>query len=190
MHKGIQKQAFGFTLIELIIAMALFAFVSVAMAGALISVMDANKKSRNLAHVIDEFNFALDSMTRELRVGSQYNCGATAAPPIVNDGDSCGSIGFRTSEGRYYEYRFNAGEGSLERCGSALGDCDGVTYQNLTGSQVTITDADFYVLGTEPASDDEQPRVLIVIDGFAGDDPDTSADFTIQTTVTQRVPDL
>ena len=64
----------GFTLIELIVSIALFGFVSVVMVGAMLSVVGANAKSQALTNATNSLNFAIESMVRELRVGKTYNC--------------------------------------------------------------------------------------------------------------------
>lgn len=66
----------GFTLIEIIVSMAIFSVVAVVAAGALLKIIDANKKAQSIQASITNLNFALESMTRELRVGSKYQCGS------------------------------------------------------------------------------------------------------------------
>jgi len=64
----------GFTLVEMIVALAVFAIVAVVAVGALLKITDANKKSQTLATAINNVNYAFESITRELRVGSNYDC--------------------------------------------------------------------------------------------------------------------
>lgn len=181
----------GFSLVELIVSIGLFAIVAVAMAGAVVNVMDANRKSRSLVSIVDSLSFALDSMTRELRVGKNYDCGAHSGATDCSTPQS--QINFDTSENVFFAYRLNTSENSIERCGHSSSDCpnpsSGANYQRMTGNDIEITDLRFYVYGTEPASDNEQPRVTIVVSGRTGT-ADTDSAFTIQTTVTQRLPDL
>jgi len=90
-------------------------------------------------------------------------------------------------------YRLDSG--ALERCGRLGDPCNNPFVDNeyiaMTGVGVTITDFDVYVQGSLPSpGDTEQPRVTLVISGTSGSDPDTDSTFTIQTTITQRFPDL
>lgn len=69
----IQKNS-GFTLIEIIVSMALFVVVAVVSLGALLKVIDANTKAQTLKTAVTNLNFTMESMVRELRVGSNYYC--------------------------------------------------------------------------------------------------------------------
>ncbi|MDB5259755.1 MAG: seg [Candidatus Taylorbacteria bacterium] len=73
------KKDQGFTLIEIIVSLGIFTVVAVVAVGAYLKVLDANKKSQTLKTAINNINFALESMTREMRVGSSYYCYANAA---------------------------------------------------------------------------------------------------------------
>ena len=182
-----KKKKEGFTIIELIVSVALFSFVSVGAIGAMIAVVDGNKKARSLVQATDSLGFALESMTRELRVGSAYSCDGAGdcAPGGPGPGTS---IEFQTSEGSTMIYRINANR--LERCGSPGIDCAG-SYLAMTGNDVFINSFDVYVQGSlGTPGDTEQPRATLIITGTSGGDPDTDSQFTIQSTVAQRFPDF
>ena len=174
----------GFTLIELIVSLGLFAFVAVVSTSVMIAVIDGNKKTRSRVEAMDNLSFALDSITREIRVGSSYDCVAPIA--LIDTGDCAGGdvhIGFLSSELQFIEYRFDTGR--MQR------QVDSAGWIDMTGGGVNILDAQFYVQGSDPApGDTEQPHITIVIEGISGGDPDTNSTFIIQTTVTQRFPDF
>ena len=65
----------GFTLVEMIVAVALFAVVMLVSVGALLSLTAANRKAQALQSVINNLNVALDGMVRSIRMGSDYHCG-------------------------------------------------------------------------------------------------------------------
>src|SRR3989344_1570356 len=67
----------GFTLLEMIVSITIFTVVALVAVGALLKVVDANKKAQSLKSTINNLNFALDSMSREMRVGSNYFCSET-----------------------------------------------------------------------------------------------------------------
>ena len=69
-----KKIAGGFTLVEMIVSVAIFTIVAFVAVGALLKVIDANKKSQSLKTSINNLNFALESLSREMRVGSNYTC--------------------------------------------------------------------------------------------------------------------
>ena len=188
--KKLQKNR-GFSLIELLVAISLFAFVSVAAVSAMLAVVDGNKKARAMVDAMDNLSFALESMTRELRVGSNYSC---------NGSGDCGAgspgtrIEFLTSEGSLMAYRLD--NARIQRCGSSGIDCPNPlvngNYVDMTGNNITIDTFEVYVLGSAPATaaDEEQPRAILVLSGTAGTQAKTDATFSIQTTVTQRFPDF
>ncbi len=67
----------GFTLIEMIVSLAIFSIVAVVALGALTKIISANKKAQALQAAFTNLNFALESMSRELRVGANYRCDPT-----------------------------------------------------------------------------------------------------------------
>jgi prepilin-type N-terminal cleavage/methylation domain-containing protein len=68
-----QKQA-GFTIIEMIVSLGLFSVVVTIAMGALLMLVAANNNVPGEQAVMTNLSFALDSMTREIRVGTEYYC--------------------------------------------------------------------------------------------------------------------
>ena len=64
----------GFTLVEMIVSVALFGIVMLVAVGALLSVVAANRQSQAIKTVINNLNFALESMSRNILTGSNYRC--------------------------------------------------------------------------------------------------------------------
>jgi prepilin-type N-terminal cleavage/methylation domain-containing protein len=64
----------GFTLVEIIVSLAIFTIVAVVAVGAFLKIIDANKQSQLLQTAMNNVNFALESIVREMRVGSTYAC--------------------------------------------------------------------------------------------------------------------
>ena len=182
-RKKIQKNK-GFTLIELMVAMGLFAFTAVAAITAMLSMLGANQKIISSVQSMDGLSFALESMTRELRVGRSYDCAGAITKGDTGDCNSGIHMGFVTSEGDFMEYRFNSG--AIER------RVEGGSWIPMTGDDLTIDDLDFRVLGSPPAStgDTEQPKVVLTIRGTALNTRGNDTTFSIQTTITQRFPDF
>src|SRR3989344_5136440 len=67
----------GFTLVEMIVAVALFAIVMVVAVAALLSLTAANRKAQAIQSVMNNLNIAVDGMVRNMRMGTNY-IGATA----------------------------------------------------------------------------------------------------------------
>lgn len=66
----------GFTLIEVLTAISIFSTVMIIIIGALLMLNNANKKAQALRAVVDNLNFAIEDMTRNIKTGSEYACGA------------------------------------------------------------------------------------------------------------------
>ena len=64
----------GFTLVEMIVAIALFAVVMLVAVGALLSLTGAHRKAQALQTVMNNLNISLDGMVRNIRMGTEYNC--------------------------------------------------------------------------------------------------------------------
>jgi prepilin-type N-terminal cleavage/methylation domain-containing protein len=66
----------GFTLIEIIVSLGIFAIVATVALGALVKIVSANKKAQTIQTAITNINFSLDALSREMRVGRNYYCAA------------------------------------------------------------------------------------------------------------------
>lgn len=189
----------GFSLIELLVSMALFIVVITMGIGALLVLINANLKAQNNNDAVSNIQFALDSMAREIRTGEAYYCtngnetvGDNTVRADCNKGTYLSIIEGGKSitndaSNRRIAYRFNSGAGSIERkIGSG-------SWVRLTSPTVDITSMHFNVAGTaakEGVNNLAQPNVTIYISGEVVGVADTSSEFTLQTTVTKRLLDL
>ncbi len=167
----------GFTLIEMIVSIFIFSIVMVIATGSLVTILGANRKAQAVKAVMNNLNFSLDSMTRAIRVGTNYDCGVS----------SCATSGstefmFTSTDGEDITYRLNQATNRIERREGSAG-----AFYALTAPDVTIERLKFYADG-ESESDTNQPRVLIVLSGVAGD-ARTQTRFDLQTLVSQRILD-
>jgi prepilin-type N-terminal cleavage/methylation domain-containing protein len=76
----------GFTLIEAMVAIAIFTIVMVIGISALLSVNNTNKKSQNLRAIIDNLNYVMEDMSRNFKLGSYYHCYSTTFDPGLSIG--------------------------------------------------------------------------------------------------------
>lgn len=180
----------GFTLIEVIVSVGIFAIVMTISLGALFSVVGASRQSTREQTVVDTLSFALDSMKRDLALGSLYHCNATdvidfTQKPTPRDCPSTpsSSIAFRDTNGATLAYTLS--NGVLFRKTTSVGPPD-----PLTSSDLTINTLSFYVTGAETANDHEQPQVHMLLSGTASPDGRTVITFKIQTTITERLVDV
>ncbi len=66
------------------VSLSLFTIVAVVAVGAFLKIIDANKQSQSLQTAMNNTDFALESMVREMRVGSDYTCFNAANPPAFS----------------------------------------------------------------------------------------------------------
>jgi hypothetical protein len=145
----------------------------VAAVSALISVIDANKRTRALTETNNNLNFVLQSMVREIRNGFNYGCDQSD-PAAVGDCPNNGGtkFGFINSAREKAEFKLN-NQNIVDENGNAI-----------TPEQVDITHLRFRVVGSE--NDNEQSRVQIAIQAEAGAS-DARQELNLQTTATQRL---
>lgn len=194
-RQGNVKTKSGFTLVELLVAVSIFSMVMLIVVSALLTMVEANRKGQAIASVMNNLNFALESMTRMARTGTDYRCGPTW--PISSSPADCVPNGddhfrFTASDGRIIYFRFNAN--TLERCidltpGTTCGEVPS-KWIPMVGSEVNISSASkFYVYGSAPfGTDNIQPRVIFTVRGDATVSGENTR-FDIQSSVVQRTPD-
>jgi len=174
----------GFTLIELVVSLGLFIVVMMISTGALLSLSATNEKVSSMRIGMDNLNLALESISREIRMGTVYNCDYGAG--VITDSDDCSfpgadSFTFLSKNGEQTVYRLN--NNRIERSKNG-----GSTFDLLTAPEITITSLKFMVFGAEGAvsSVPDQPRVVISINGISG--LKEKSKFNMQTMVTQKRP--
>ncbi|HVM58918.1 MAG TPA: prepilin-type N-terminal cleavage/methylation domain-containing protein, partial [Candidatus Paceibacterota bacterium] len=62
----------GYTLVELIVAMGLFAIIMTLSTGAYLIMISVNRHAQAISTGIDNLSFALEDMTRTIRTGTVY----------------------------------------------------------------------------------------------------------------------
>lgn len=189
----------GFSLIEMMVAVTIFAIVMMIGVGALLSLVETNRRAQAINSVMSNLNAALESMTRSIRVGTVYHCRTSSVPPSpsalsVPQDCAAGSgqlIAFEASGGDTADvddqvvYRINGTQ--LERSTNAGG-----TWIALTAPEVVIESFEIFVVGAEPLSDGDtiQPRVVVRIEGSAPLSGEQRTTFSVQAGITQRLLDI
>ncbi|MBU1557669.1 type II secretion system GspH family protein [Patescibacteria group bacterium] len=176
--KRIKESKKGFALIEVIISVALFSVVMTVGIGSLLNMISANKKSQSLKVVVNNINLAMEGMSKEIRVGYDYNCGFLTGGDCSVGSDS---IYFTSKNGESIVYRLDGGVIQKSVAGGS--------FNSITAQDTVIYNLTFYVLGSS-SSDFIQPRVIIIVRGYKGDRVKDKLEFDLQTTVTQRRLDL
>lgn len=178
----------GFSLIEILVSLALFTIVVTIAVGALLTLVAVNRKEQSIKTSVNNLNAVMESMTREIRMGSDYYCDDT--PPVSGDVKDCpaggGMFGFTTSKDDFFEYKLESGKILRRVNGSLPSD----PFIPMTSSGISVDTLRFYVTGTTRGLADPQPITTIVMSGEVGVQEGTKSDFNVQATVTQRQPDL
>lgn len=179
----------GFTVVELLVSVFVFFIVVTIAVGSLLAIVDANRRAQSLNGVMNNLQFALESMAREIRTGTHYYCGIGQAIDATRDctsasvGVSSRVLSFTDQTGLRTYYTLT--EGTLVRDTNFY---DGVGQVAMSGTDVQITDLQFYVDGSSRGG--SQPRVTMVVRGKTTSQPDEEqASFDVQTVITQRIYD-
>lgn len=197
-------QQSGFTLIEVMIASALFVVIMVLGIGGLLSVYKTYQINRGMREIVDNMNTVMEDMSRNIRLGRDFTCQVPdtldTIPGIDPDRADCPSKGYTlffkgqeadiadTSDRIVYSFRADLGNyqsGVIMKSRDAGGSYAQVT---TPGVVIDMTRSGFVVIGTSP-TDSAQPLILIKIVG-SFTYKDVTIPFNIQTTVTSRDLDL
>ena len=165
----------GFTLVEMIVAVGIFAIVITLASGSYLTMMSANRQAQAVATGINNLSFGLEVMTRDIRTGHNYPIGGSPSDTFT----------FKNSTGHTTQY-------SLVN-GVLLRSIDSGAAIPLTDSSVTITNLRFYWFDTQTQAQGNtgQARVIVTITGQVPVDAKNPAiPFSVETGATMRTIDL
>lgn len=177
----------GFTLVELLVALGLFALVMTMAAAATLTILDANAKSESSSSVMTNLNIALDSMTREMRTGTSFSCGGCTR-------NLAGSyVQFTTQDGVTVKYSIVKDQNNRGSITKEIISPNPQEALAITAPEINVKKLDFYGSGFDTYAsngDTDQPLIRIVISGEAGVKQKLISTFNIQTSVSQRLLDI
>ncbi len=188
------KLVCGFSLVEMLVAIAVFMSIMTIAITSLISIIGANKKAQSIKSTIDSVNFAVESISRDMRTGTDYECpdgsgGWTKSCDLVNGNTA---VRYEKSPSEDITYTFN-GEQSDPSIGVLTKQINSGVPVDLISqdSSVNITDMKFYVIGAEnefnsTITDRTQPRVIITASGLISVNGMNDTLFNLQTNISQR----
>lgn len=177
----------GFTLIELIVAIGLFAIIMTLTTGAYLIMINVNAQAQAMATGIDNLSFALETMTRTIRTGSQYSCGGGSDCPYPGGNSSFSFTDIDSNQTVTYKLAQVGTKGVIEQQIGSQG------FVALTDPDVNVTRLTFYVTGTKTygaTGDSYQPYVTIVVAGTVSSGHGKSQFFSIETGAAMRGIDL
>lgn len=177
----------GFTLVELMVATSVFVFILTIATDSLFSAQLINARLQKTQVILDGINLATEVMVRDIRYGSEFNCG-TAGPSRTSLRNSCPyspgapvgtALVFKpavplqgTLNARYDRVAYYLQDNALYKKEYPYGATER-TYQ-ITSNDVTITTIGFYSVGVNSMSgsndigsqtDTDQPLIAIMLSG-------------------------
>ena len=190
MNKKYLQKHKGFTLIEMMVSVSIFAIVMLISMGAILTIIDANRKSRTLTSVMNNISFAFDSITRTVKSGTDpktYNNGKEISVCAIDVNAPVNSFA-------RVLIRYRLKNDAIERCvtSSCTTACNEGDFFPITAPEVRVRNLGFNIMANgssmyndTPVPPGYHPRVLIMIDGEAKLNKIIS-EFSMQTTVEQR----
>lgn len=179
----------GFSLVELIVSVAIFSIIMLAVMSAYFNLIALDRQARAVNVVVDNLSFAVEAMTRGIRTGTEFQCVATGGNSTTG-GCTCFTY-MDTNLGKQVTYHLNGTKHTIERYVNNSGNfscADGSPA--IVDPMVTVTNLAFYVRGYGSA-DDVQPQVLFSLRGtMPADSKGHTTAFAIEEYATQRLFDL
>lgn len=163
----------AFTLIEMMVAVSIFAIVVMIAMTAILSVVDSTKKAQSLKSVMNNLNFALETMTRTVKSGNKLtvNGGANGSTQSISS----------TENDKIIKYSL----GTIDKT-SLVRTVNGGDEEPITAPEVNITNLKFINGKDMGGGSHVQPSVVMIIQGTVKIGLNISSDFNVQTTITQR----
>jgi type II secretory pathway pseudopilin PulG len=212
-NKHYQKVS-AFTLVEILVVLGLFSSISTLSLGALFNAQAINTHLQDTQSILDNVNLSVQTITRDVRFGSKFNCVLMPVDYIRYftptqsshscsfgvDGSLPGNIlGFKESDAvnDFDRSAFYVENGVLykkEFYGNPINPAS-TTVLQMTSNDVEIRTLSFYVDGAESASDPipdyKQPLVTMLLSGVTKPTTLTNVpvEFNLEIIMSGRQPD-
>jgi len=170
------KKEKGFMLVELLVSVAIFTIIIFFSLGAVVIVFSSNRKSESIRTSVDNANFALEAMSRDIRFGENFKCG-NPLKSICGDGEEGNKLSFVSASASKGNTVFELVNGQIVKNVNDGGNLP------LTAPTYKINTLNFTLVNNEG---DAQPMVTIFIEGVASPQSKESSTFSLQTTVSPR----
>ena len=168
--RNLKNKKSGFTIIEMMIAIAIFLIVVMIGMGALLNDNAIHRKTQNTRSIMDNLSFIMEDMSRNIRTGSEYSL----------DGDTSFSFLPANETTNHWKYSFS---------GLNLEKTDSSGTSVLNSPEISFSTGSGFTVVGQNLSDDQQPFVTIRLVGKVSS-PNGDIPFNLQTSVSQRAIDI
>lgn len=191
---GISMDKKGFSLVEMLVVLAVFSVVTVVIVDIFMLASRAQRRTLAVQRIQSDARYSLEAMSREIRmdiVDYEYYGGAVSDIPS-------GTLALRDQDDNQIIFKK-----SDENCPAGATSClavsidGGGNWESITAPGINVDDLKFYIdplvnpfeLNAGNAYDsDNQPRVTIVlVTSGVGGRPDEQQTVRLQTTVSNRI---
>jgi len=174
------KSQKSFTLVELLVTVAIFSLIAGAASGVFVQALKAQRKSLATQQLLDQTSYLAEYMSRAIRMAKKDSLGACIDAKlnykIVDNG-----IEFLNYQGEcqkfYLDYNPPATPQLKEEKGGVVSE--------LTSASLKVSNFNVNLLG-ETQTDNLQPRVTF----FLNIEGKERSKINLQTTISQRNPDI
>ena len=197
----------GFSIMELIVAIGIFAFVVVAAAAVMIDVFGAQLKAVALKDVMDNARFTLELLTREIVTAANITYASTPPPGCSQPGLLFTGRNQGVLQDRFYYWEDTDGDAqpdaimrvAMPSAGPQVipyvstVNCGVVVPQQFTSNEIVVNHwvLPVPIAGSDPGPTDGQPRVTIGFSMYSRNSRfGANTSVSVQTTVVQRIRDL
>lgn len=199
----------GFTLVETMVAVGLFAIVTTITSSAFLVMVNADRLSRSVRIATDNLSLALEDMSRRIKTGSVYNCDGVTLSGTQDcvTGGTRSLFSFNDQNGVRTVYRRGVGPGPVISDPNLISGCGGDIYTStqgcilravspdgprvVTSHEIDIKALTFFAEGTTIGGGDiVQPYVVLLMEGLVQGSQAVKTQFKMETMVTQRQLDI
>lgn len=182
----------GFTLVEVLVAMAIFSIVAVIAVGAFVVVISSGQRVQNTRRAVDDLGFVVQDIVRESRLAVNHWCGDIDEGPDLDgdfvvpteclDGNS--HIAFNAlvdgEAGDVIEYQISD-EGRIQK------SVDFDPWVDLTSDELSEVDLAFIL--KDQQQNDQISQIIIRVSATVGLGTEEEAVYEVQTSVHPRFPE-
>lgn len=171
----------GFTLLELVIAVAIFLTILMVLGGMVLAVVRAQRVAIATQQVQDTLRSALEILGRDVRLAAKNTAGSSCVPARADFLPSSGespSLTFISDRGHCLTYSIVNQQ--IHRL------ADGTSDETLTSDNVLVTALNFNIFGE--GDDQTQPRIIVRL--AAQSKTSSQVTMRVETTLTQRELDV